>query len=273
LRAVENLRAAGIDNISADIMLGLPGQTARHIETTLKLLLDQNVPHISAYALKLEKGTPLYSAQCSEHFSLRKSVTSCPSKENIPTNKEKSVVDLFSGRFERSENSQSELLNSQFSIVSFPDDDAVADQYDLVCGTLTENGFRRYEVSNFARLGFECRHNLKYWTMGEYWGIGAAAHSFYGGARYANSRSLNYRTRKTPQTPADDLNDTIMLGLRTARGIDAAALKQAYGRDLLSEPIALDLIRRGFLVLSGPRLAVAPDKFYVMNSIITKLIL
>jgi len=229
LNAVDNLKRAGVDNIGADIILGLPGQTMERVESTMKLLLNQNTFHISSYALKLEKGTKLY-----KKFS---------------------------------------ILNSQLQT---PSDDATADMYDLVYDTLTSNGYKRYEVSNFAKPGYECKHNLKYWTMQEYLGLGAAAHSYYGGVRYSNSRSLNYRTKRTPQTPLDDFNDTIMLGLRTEHGIDCGMIKQKYGRDLLSDPAVIDLIKRGFLLYGQRgggvgRLRIVPEKFYVMNSIILSM--
>ncbi|MDR1094227.1 MAG: coproporphyrinogen III oxidase family protein [Clostridiales bacterium] len=286
LRAIENLRAAGFENIGADVMLGLPGQTLRRVEDTLKLLHKQNIPHISAYALKLEKGTPLYRAQSTVHSAQLKDKDNAQCTMRNAQLKDNAECRIYNAQIkEKSETVDCALCTVDYKVdcglctvrcknplLNFPDDDATADQYDLVYDTLTANGFRRYEVSNFARPGFECRHNLKYWTMGDYLGLGAAAHSFYGGARYANSRSLNYRTQKTPQTPADGLNDAIMLNLRTERGIDAQLLKQAYGRDLLSEPTVLDLIKKGFLILNGARLAVAPDKFYVMNSIIAQLL-
>ena len=74
---------------------------------------------------------------------------------------------------------------------SFPDDDAQADMYLYTVTALAQNGYEQYEISNFAKPGYESRHNLKYWRMQEYAGFGPGAHSDFGGVRYAYVRDLD----------------------------------------------------------------------------------
>ena len=64
-----------------------------------------------------------------------------------------------------------------------PDEDADREMFRLICSRLAENGFHRYEISNFAKVGFECKHNLVYWRVADYVGLGAGAHSCYHGMR------------------------------------------------------------------------------------------
>jgi oxygen-independent coproporphyrinogen-3 oxidase len=218
--AYGNLRAAGFDNIGADMMLGLPEQELSDVADTLGVLTALEIGHISAYGLSPEPNAPLF--------------------------KEPSVC--------------------------FPDGDKCADMYDLTYNTLTANGFNRYEVSNFARPGRESRHNMKYWTMGEYLGVGAAAHSFYGGKRYENSAKIEYFTQKAvSQTPETDRNDYIMLGLRTAHGIRKDIFAERGWRPLKAEDTEF-LLRHNLIAEENGRLFIAPDKFYVMNTIIARLI-
>src|SRR5207244_4337170 len=72
-----------------------------------------------------------------------------------------------------------------------PDDEVIAQMYVDGIDRLARAGFHQYEISNFAKAGEECRHNLRYWTRGEYLGLGLGAHSFIGGVRFANTRDIH----------------------------------------------------------------------------------
>jgi len=124
-----------------------------------------------------------------------------------------------------------------------PDDDATADFYMAACERLDAAGVRQYEISNFARDGFESRHNLKYWTRQPYLGFGVDAHSMLkgdlvsekvDGIRFSKPDSLeNYIAAKpiqqTPVTHREALEETFFLGLRLARGVDLAQTTEAFG--------------------------------------------
>lgn len=106
--------------------------------------------------------------------------------------------------------------------------------------SLPAAGYRRYEISNFARPGFECRHNLTYWRQGEYVGLGAGAHGYLGGVRYSNERlpaayiaavtrqGTAVATREQP-SPHEQAEEALMLGLRLADGLDLAAFAARFG--------------------------------------------
>lgn len=129
--------------------------------------------------------------------------------------------------------------------VILPDSDQTADMYDLAVELLDSHGFHRYEVSNFAIDGYECRHNLNYWERGEYLGLGLAAHGYFNGVRYANVRRLeNYynkisvATRPVSSgqkiTQKDACFEYVMLGLRKTAGFSVDEFKRNTGADFLT---------------------------------------
>lgn len=105
------------------------------------------------------------------------------------------------------------------------DDDLVNGMQREATAFLALRGYARYEISNYAKPGFECAHNLAYWTRGEYIGVGCAAHSLYGGRRFSNPALLDEylagarRTDEEILTEEDVREEMLMLGLRTARGV------------------------------------------------------
>lgn len=180
-KAVECARAAQFDNLSIDLIYGLPSQTKAEWSDTLMKTIDLHPEHISCYGLTLEKGTPMYK-----------------------------------------------YVGSPF----LPSDDEQADMYLYAVDLLAHYGYRQYEVSNFAVKGYESRHNLRYWTLGEYLGFGAGAHSCMGGARFsyvrdANAYIVGVLGEKQIVDEYESVNslerssEYLMLGMRTVRGISA----------------------------------------------------
>ena len=203
-------KKAGFENINVDVMHGLPGQTQEAYLDTLETVCDLGVQHISAYSLILEEHTPLYARVMSEEVTL-------------------------------------------------PDEDETADMQDAGIDYLERRGYRRYEISNFAREGFICRHNLNYWQNGEYLGFGVAAHAVVRNkhwTRTANAETLpEYyallarEKRPLAETirllPADEMFESVMLGLRLVRGIDRAAFRARFGVELTEAyPAGMEAIRR-----------------------------
>ncbi len=149
-----------------------------------------------------------------------------------------------------------------------PDDDAQAEQYLYMCDRLRENGYRHYEISNFAKPGFESRHNMKYWTGKPYLGVGPAAHSMIGGKRFYYPRDLKgFLT--APQTVADgsggDEEERILLGLRLSEGVDLSGYA-AVGTYLER------LCSAGYGRFSGKRFSLADRGMLVSNEIITGIL-
>jgi oxygen-independent coproporphyrinogen-3 oxidase len=128
---------------------------------------------------------------------------------------------------------------------------------------LESRGYHRYEISNFAQQGFECRHNLNYWHNGEYLGFGVAAHAVVHEkkwTRYANVNTLDeyysmLRRNKRPLAetirlaPRDEMFECVMLGLRLVRGIDRESFAARFGLDVVEAyGYAVDQLRkRGWL--------------------------
>jgi oxygen-independent coproporphyrinogen-3 oxidase len=122
-----------------------------------------------------------------------------------------------------------------------PDDDEVAGMYELAVEKLTASGYSRYELSNFARPGFACRHNRNYWARGEYLGLGPGAWSFIGGRRrrtvpdvteYAQRLNAGLGVTSEEDAPAADqaAQEYLFLGLRTSQGVNLRDFQRLYGR-------------------------------------------
>jgi oxygen-independent coproporphyrinogen-3 oxidase len=144
------------------------------------------------------------------------------------------------------------------SLPPLPPEDSMADLFVLAGEVLGSFGFKRYEVSNFAKKGAECRHNLKYWRRIPYLGLGPSSHSFDGLRRFANVPSLskwadallrggNHMEFAEGLDPGQARTEWIMLGLRLSEGLPASELK---GSEKLRS-----LIEEGFLVREGGRIA------------------
>ena len=234
-RAAERI-ARRFDNFSLDFILGLPYDTEELVRAELTEAACL-APHVSAYELTLEEGTPLAAA-------------------------------AEEGR------------------VWLPSDDEVAEYLEIAADTLAAAGLERYEVSNFARRGFECRHNCGYWTREEYVGIGAGAHSLVKQAedgsplpaeiRFASPRDLNAyiggvncvdcfddipRVQMGVLTPAEIRAEEIMLGLRTREGVPENLLQ---GRDL--SRVA------DFLARESGRVRLTRRGLAVMNSVLAEIL-
>jgi len=116
--------------------------------------------------------------------------------------------------------------------VSLPDEDAVADQYLFCVEELARRGFAQYEISNFARPGFESRHNLTYWRGREYLGIGPGAHSFWGGRRFYYPRDLQgflQGCTPVPDGSGGSFEEFAMLNLRLNRGLVRQDCVERFG--------------------------------------------
>lgn len=225
VEAVEAVRAAGFDDLSLDLIYGLPGQSAARWRKNLDAAIALAPEHLSCYGLKVEEGTPLYARR--------------------------GEMDL-------------------------PDDDAQAEEYLAAVETLRAAGYAQYEISNFARGGRESRHNIRYWTMGEYLGFGPGAHSDFGGRRFAVSRSLEAylageETLSEDAAPSDAerLEERVMLSLRTVRGLDLSTLGLP-AED--AERVLAECARHGLAERDGARWHLTPRGFLVSNAVIVRVL-
>lgn len=180
---VNYAKSVGFENISLDLIYGLPTQTIENIKRDLDKFLKLDIQHISTYGLKIEK-----NSFWGEH-----------PPENIP------------------------------------DEDAQADMYLLINDILTNSNFSRYEVSNFAKNGFESKHNLTYWNNEEYYGFGVASHGYINGVRYSNYCTLEeYMNKPTNHEYGkilsfqEQLEEEIFLGFRKTEGINTDKIQDKF---------------------------------------------
>jgi oxygen-independent coproporphyrinogen III oxidase len=187
----ENLRNAGFDNVSFDLIAGLPGQTLDQWRQNLDRAIAMHPEHLSLYILEVHEGTPL-------------------------------AEQLRSGRR------------------PLPDDELAAEMYEIMLDKLEHAGYRQYEISNFARPGFESRHNSKYWRLEPVFGFGVSAHSFDGYQRYANERDTAKYVERVEGLGGAEVSrerivaasEFVFLGLRLSDGIDLIAYRDEFGIDL-----------------------------------------
>lgn len=233
--AIRAAHDAGFQNISADLMLALPGDSVSSLTRSLKDICSLPVSHISAYLLKIMSGTKF----------------------------------------------------GEFPPTNIPDDDTQAELYEMACGILSDYGFAQYEISNFARPGFESRHNLKYWNCEDYIGLGAAAHSSVGGKRYSFARDIQlfidfYSDQHPPNQPMLNLQyegdvtaqDYIMLQLRMVHGLSFNKLYKLYNYHFDQQKV--DTLRRyaaqGLLTMTSDTVALTTRGMLVSNAILASIL-
>ncbi|MFW6054832.1 MAG: radical SAM family heme chaperone HemW [Thermodesulfobacteriota bacterium] len=233
LEACRLAREAGFENLSVDLLWSIPGQDLSGWLFELKTLADLGIRHISCYALGLEPGSVLEA-------------------------------------------------RDRFGDVCWPSEEDQARMYLQGISLLREKGLRQYEVSNFAAKGFACRHNMGYWLGRDYLGFGPAAVSTVGTRRWKNPEGLqDYlkapaggRSRSGGEETGlrEQINELLMLRLRTTRGLPLKEYFALAGRDLLVENRLLigDLERNGLIVRQQGRLCLTPEGMLVSDSLISR---
>ena len=156
-------------------------------------------------------------------------------------------------------------------------DEQCRHQYDVLCQSLRQAGYHHYEISNFARLGFEAVHNSAYWSRVPYIGLGPGAHSLTGDIRSWNSQELPHRsTDGSPSTysrtsetlsPEDIRVERIMLSLRTDKGLEAAELYSLADRAVINS-----LLSEGALEKQGGSIRIPESRLFTSDEIVRELI-
>ncbi|HEC91752.1 MAG TPA: radical SAM family heme chaperone HemW [Candidatus Atribacteria bacterium] len=167
----------------------------------------------------------------------------------------------------------------------FPSDDEVSEMYFLANEFLEKNKYYRYEISNFAPKGYECKHNLAYWNLRDYLGLGASSVSTINSTRWKNVSDVNkyikyLKENKLPLsnmtklTKKEKIQEFIMLQLRLRKGLDLKILKQQYEIDLLKQKFSEieEFIKAGLIKLQKNRIFLTIKGIIVSNSVISALI-
>ena len=182
----------------------------------------------------------------------------------------------------------SELMagGTRYHAHSVPDADIVADFYAMACERLEAAGVRQYEISNFARAGWESRHNLKYWRRRPYLGFGVDAHSMLVGSgeglkdvRFSTPESLEEyvaggELRKTLISQREALEEVFFLGLRLTRGVDLTTVAEEFGPKAVSGVLAVidDFVRSGLLQRSAEVIRLTPRGRLLSNEVFQRFI-
>jgi oxygen-independent coproporphyrinogen-3 oxidase len=243
------VRAAGFESLNLDLIAGLPHQTPASWRVSLQAALDAAVPHLSIYLLEVDADSRLGG----EVLALR---SRAAAQGPAPVE-----------------------AGARYHAHAVPDDDAIADAYEVACATLEQAGVHQYEISNFARPGRESRHNLRYWLRLPYLGLGLDAHSMLASPRprrFANPDELEawqapLRENRLPRGESDWLTPTAareefyFLGLRRNAGID---LPPAHALDPILDRLTAD----GLLTRTANHIALTPRGRLLSNTVLSEFL-
>ncbi len=203
-------RAAGFTNINMDLMSGLPGQRVESFEASLKRVIALGPEHVSVYSLIIEEGTPFYE-RYGEANALR----------------------------EKTGNRVGELIS----------EDEERQMVHLTGQLLQDAGYTQYEISNYAKPGYESVHNCVYWQRGNYLGLGLGASGFIDQRRYHNTDILQEYIQKEDIITYDmqlsiheQMEEFLFLGLRMNRGISISKFERDY--DISIDEIYPGIVRK-----------------------------
>lgn len=271
LESYELARKAGFDNINIDLMSALPGQTLANYEQTLRKVLALQPEHISAYSLIIEEGTPFYEQY---RFQMKmREMFGGMGVVNMAGNSKEMEEELR----DMCEDLQQELL---------PDEWTERRMYERTKEVLEEAGYYRYEISNYAKPGRECRHNLCYWERTEYLGFGIGAASLFQECRFDRIDRLTLyisklnagestRTEEEVLTQQMQMEEYMFLGLRKMQGVSISGFAKLYGVEM--QEVYGDVIRKyqeyEMLQIEQDWLRLTPDGINVSNRILSEFLL
>lgn len=201
LENYEKAKKAGFDNINIDLMFGLPGQSPADFLKSLETVADLSPAHISAYGLIIEEGT------------------------------------LFYERYKEEER----LRDKGLSPSLLPGEEEEREMYEDTKKILEKNGYIHYEISNYAKPGFFCRHNCKYWQRKPYLGLGVGAASFIEEKRVCNPAAfeeygagiLSERIKKASRLSKQErIEEFLFLGLRLQEGVSLKEFQRQFGKQI-----------------------------------------
>ena len=236
LTAVRLARTAGFDNISLDLMYGIPGQDHNSWQQTLEQTLSLVPDHLSLYELTAEPGTPYYQQL------------------------DQGLLDL-------------------------PDEEEIAAMDQITATLCQQSGLAQYEISNYARPGYECRHNINYWQNGPYLALGAGAVACWEGRRRQKIRDPRLfcaqieSGRSVVQEeeclePAASFRETVIIGLRMNQGVSKESLQRRYGMELNDcyGNILIRLVDQGLLEMTASHLRLTARGRIFANQVMAELV-
>ncbi|MDW0112307.1 radical SAM family heme chaperone HemW [Sporosarcina saromensis] len=237
IKVIQDARRIGFENISIDLIYGLPDQTMQQWKETLDLGLGLDLPHYSAYSLIVEPKTVFYNLM---------------NKGKLP----------------------------------LPGEDAEAEMFEVLMERMHKEGKRQYEISNFSVPGLESVHNLIYWENDEYAGIGAGAHGYLNGWRYANlgplkkyMGSLESQARPIMEqhevTQTEAMEEELFLGLRKLSGVSTHTFHEKFGKTLedVYGKVLNDLNQKGLIELTPTRIKLTRKGIFRGNEVFQQFLM
>ena len=193
-------RKTGFHNINIDIMFALPGQSISDWVDTVKEVIKQRPEHISAYSLIIEEGTPFYEKYAEDEMR-----------------RERGEVPMI-----------------------LPTEEEEREMYQQTCSMLETAGYHRYEISNYAKAGRECRHNIGYWRRTPYLGLGLGSASLMENVRFSNTSDLseylngNFGSLQEVSRlgKKQQMEEFMFLGLRMMEGVSRRKFRENFGMEL-----------------------------------------
>lgn len=255
---------AGFTNINLDIMSALPGQSVENYKKTLETVLSLKPQHISAYSLIVEEGTPFYEKYGQESEKLQATGEKQP---------------------------------------DLPSEDEEREMYALTEKLLAAAGYHRYEISNYALPGRECRHNRVYWKRGNYVGFGLGAASMVENVRFENTREMQeYLTEYAgvpgtepvsaevtqgdmqqifrgenvhPLSQQEQMEETMFLGLRLTEGVSKAEFQRQFGvsMDQIYGEVIQENIAQGLLADEAGYVCLTREGMDLSNYVMAQFLL
>lgn len=224
-------RETGFDNINIDLMSAIPGQTPKGWEETLRKTAKLRPEHISAYSLIIEEGTPFY-----ERYGDRGT--------NIGESQGEGIKEL-------------------------PGEEEERQMYWQTKEILGEYGYHRYEISNYALPGYECRHNLGYWNRAEYLGIGTGA------ASLIDHRRWNYGEEPKKLIRKEEMEECMFLGLRKTEGVSKERFAAEFGCSMESvyKEVLKKMCKLGLMEDTGGFVRLTDRGIDVSNGVMCEFLL
>lgn len=235
-------REAGFSNINIDLMSALPGQNMESWRDTLHRVCRLSPEHISAYSLIIEEGTPFFEAY-GEDVRRRDA-------GEIPQ--------------------------------SLPSEEMERQMYEETKQILAETGYKRYEISNYAKEGYACRHNIGYWKRADYVGFGLGASSLQNPLRYKNTSVLEdylkgdfSKKELLVLTKDNQIEETMFLGLRMTEGVSLQKFEERFScsaRIVYGKQIR-ELTQKGLLEEKGGRVRLTERGVDLSNTVLAEFLL
>lgn len=236
------VRKGGIENVNVDLMSALPGQTVSDWERTLKEILKLRPEHISAYSLIIEEGTPFYQT------------------------------------YEEDEQRREEGEEPKY----LPNEETEREMYRLTGALLEEKGYMQYEISNYAKKGRECQHNIGYWTRKNYLGLGLGSASLVENVRFSNTSDLQEylagdfeeREREVLER-REQMEEFMFLGLRMIKGVSRGDFKKAFGVEIeaVYGEVIKKMVSQGLLQQQAGRISLTEEGISVSNYVMSEFLL